>query len=261
MSAFERLLAEARRTWPDLEVDEAAFIAHVERCAGDGAWDALRIDDLYLAFACAAGDRHALAVFEARYRPEVQRALGRVRMAGDPADVVQDLWAKLFAGPGTSKILEYRGRGDLRSWLRAAAVRAAYRASRNDYRAVAVSDTELAARVGLESDPSLAHLRATYKHELKLAFEAALASLSIRERTLLRRHHLDGLSVDDLGALYHVHRATAARWVARARDTLVETTVARLRDRLGVDTVELDSILRLVRSGLDLSLDRLLKPD
>ena len=66
--------------------------------------------------------------------------------------------------------------------------------------------------------------------------------------------HIDELSIDKLGALYRVHRATAARWVASARRALVDATRDQMITRLGVDSVELDSIIRLVRSQLEISI-------
>jgi hypothetical protein len=41
-------------------------------------------------------------------------------------------------------------------------------------------------------------------------------TLSRRDRNLLRYQYFDHLTVDDIGALHRVHRATAARGVARA---------------------------------------------
>ena len=46
-------------------------------------------------------------------------------------------------------------------------------------------------------------------------------TLSAEDRTLLRQQIVDGLSIDAIGAAYGVHRATAARWLNRARGALV----------------------------------------
>ena len=75
---------------------------------------------------------------------------------------------------------------------------------------------------------------------------------------LLRFHHLDGLTVDDLARMYNVHRATAARWVAAAREAVFEETRLRLHDRLGVDDSTAVSVVKLVQSQLVNSLRRLL---
>ena len=89
---------------------------------------------------------------------------------------------------------------------------------------------------------------------LKRAFDVALRSLPAREQTLLRQHVIDGLTIDQLGALYHVHRATAARSLERARQAILAATREQMMGKLRVRSSELDSILRLIRSKLEVSL-------
>jgi RNA polymerase sigma-70 factor (ECF subfamily) len=57
-----------------------------------------------------------------------------------------------------------------------------------------------------------------------------------------------------MAPLYRVHRATVARWIAKARDTLVERTRDVLVHRLDAGPAEIASLLRLIRSELDASL-------
>ena len=61
-----------------------------------------------------------------------------------------------------------------------------------------------------------------------------------------------------MGVVYRVHRATAARWVAAARDALKEGTLALLGERLKVTPTELASLLGAVQSELEVSLRGLL---
>nr|MBA3500847.1 transcriptional regulator [Deltaproteobacteria bacterium] len=49
-------------------------------------------------------------------------------------------------------------------------------------------------------------------------------------------------------------RATTARWVIGARSGVLDGTRDRLRSGLGASSDEVESILRLVRSQLELSL-------
>ena len=100
-----------------------------------------------------------------------------------------------------------------------------------------------------------------YREDFKAAFEEAFASLDAKSRNLLRQSLLDNLSIDQLGAIYRVHRATAARWLASARDQVLEETRSVLRRRLQIDEREFMSLMNLVRSQLDLSLARLLEDD
>jgi RNA polymerase sigma-70 factor (ECF subfamily) len=89
------------------------------------------------------------------------------------------------------------------------------------------------------------------------AFEVAVNGLASRERNLIRYQLVDGLNVDQIGALYGTHRATAARWVAAARDELATRTRDELRRRLSLSHQEVDGLIRWVQSQLELSLQRL----
>ena len=61
-------------------------------------------------------------------------------------------------------------------------------------------------------------------------------------------------SQEDLAEAYAVHVNTIARWLARARTSLEDGVRAALRSRLKVGEGQFTSILRLVRSQLDVSL-------
>jgi hypothetical protein len=54
--------------------------------------------------------------------------------------------------------------------------------------------------------------------------------------------------------MYRVHRATVARWLARGRDRLMRETRAALLSRLRLPGDEIDSILRLIGSRVDISI-------
>ena len=115
---------------------------------------------------------------------------------------------------------------------------------------------------GCKTTPSSRTCGSCIRREFRDAFQEAAASLEPRERTLLRYSVVDGLTVDDLGRLFQVHRASAARWVADARDKLTSRTRSSLARRLGVRVRDQESILRLVQSQLDLSLRSILEePD
>ncbi|MBZ0236411.1 MAG: helix-turn-helix domain-containing protein, partial [Deltaproteobacteria bacterium] len=106
-------------------------------------------------------------------------------------------------------------------------------------------------------DPELALLKARYAGELEAALRRAGEALTERERALLRLAFVDGLNVDQVGDVYGVHRATAARWIARARTRVFELTRDDLRARLALTPTEFESVVRLVRSQVELSLTRL----
>src|SRR5205823_6435332 len=133
------------------------------------------------------------------------------------------------------------------------------RLAKAQQRTVALED-HLVDLPAVAADPVLEELKAKYRAELANAFRIALDALSKRDRTLMRYQLVDGLTIDDIGKLHRVHRATAARWLSAIRDGLVEHTRALLAAALGVDSVEAASIVRMVQSQLDVSVIRHLDP-
>src|SRR5262249_55389258 len=195
----------------------------------------------------ATGEARALEVFEARYFPDIDLALLReTRSTELHAEVAQLLRTQFFvAEPGASpQIVLYAGRGELRNWVRAAIVRTILKLVTRKPREVSTEEHLLSALPSKEVDPELAHMKDVYRAEFRRAFGEAMASLASEERNLLRYAFVDGLNVDEIGALQGVHRATAARWLARARNHLLAEVRRRLMQRLNVDKGELASIMR-----------------
>ena len=263
-NALEAAVHRGRAAWPAIAIDDARFAARVREILGDAAVEAvadLHVEDLYLAWACGEGHPDALAEFVTRMAPVVDTALARLRI--EPArreDLVQDLRVHLVVGhngaPG--KLAQYRGQGSLEHWLRATALRAAYRAIRTTRPQVALDDAALASLSLLDEDPALVPLKEHCRAELKQAFTAALAALARRDRLLLRQHYVDRLTIEDVAALHRIHRSSAARWLAEAREALASATLREFRARLRVAEHEVDSLVQLVRSQLDITLERFL---
>jgi RNA polymerase sigma-70 factor (ECF subfamily) len=263
------LVAEGRAAWPDVHVDAAHVVAFIARQVtsdlAEAALDGLRPADLYLACGCARQLPHAIAAFDREYMREVDIALARMRI-GPPrvSDVKQLVRQRLFVGGGTAgaptspgKIAEYGGRGDLRRWVRSVAVRTCLNDLRKGKREILVDDDQLIAQHAIAADdPEVEYMKRTYASEFKAAFSEALGKLGSREQTLLRYHHVDGLNIDEIGAIYRVHRVTAFRWLEKAKEVLVRSTLDTLRGRLKLPASELDSVLRMIRSQIHLSLVR-----
>jgi RNA polymerase sigma-70 factor (ECF subfamily) len=259
---LEELWQIAHEPWPELALDQGRFFgALAHRLKGPaGALSAaaqLHLGDLYLAFACAAGVDAALRLFE-RYLQEIDGVLLRRGHAPDRIDEVkQQIRQKLFVsgeGGQGGKIAEYSGRGELKAWLRAIAVRTALNCARAENGPVVALGDDPLLEIIDPQQTELVFLKQQYRREFKAAFEDALASLTPRERLVLRQHAVDGLSADEIGALYGVHRVSAFRWLAQARTRLKMATRRQLRERLQVSPPELESILRLIESQLDVSL-------
>jgi len=260
------MIAAARAAWPKVELDDDRFLAHVRARVPDGvpletAAAELHASDLYLACACADGDRAALAAFELHYLSAVDRALRRLELdADDVHEVKQRVRISLFvAEDGPPRIAGYTGRGGLRSWLRVVAVHDAFAMKRVARRYESVDEDRLVDLACAGATPEVAYLKRLYRREFERAFRDAIQGLATRERTLIRQHFLDGVTVIELAHLYRVHRVTAARWLADARDALLASTRAFLIERLDVPAAEIEAILRLVLSQLEINLDPLFR--
>lgn len=255
-----RLYAAGRAAWPGLALAPAPFAAHVGRHLASGSAELaeLHAADLYLACACLERVPGSSAAIQARHGAEIEAVLRSHHVA--PAqrdDLRQSIWERLLVGRAgaPAKIGAYAGRGPLAGWLRVAAVRTTLNFLKSARADRLVPEPELdEARHPASPDPELSFLKSQYRREVEQALRDALAELPVDERNVLRLYFLDRLSIDRIAAGYGIHRATAARWVTRGREALLRGTQALLERQLGVGRAEVESILGLVRSQLDVSL-------
>jgi RNA polymerase sigma-70 factor (ECF subfamily) len=256
MAAIDDLVARARAAWPEIDLPDAVVYGHFSDKLAEN--DEIVVDDLYLACACAQQNPVAIAAFESRYLSQVKVFLGRMKPPASLVDEVQQALRVrlLVAEPGSvPRIAEYGGRGTLTAWLRVAAIRLAIDAFRRAGNAP--PDDEPLEQISGD-DPELEIVRDRYRAELNDALREAFAVLTAEQRNLLRLNYRDGRSIDDIAALLSVHRATVARRIAEAREAILDETRRRFETRLGLSPAELQSLIRLLRSQLHLSVSRLL---
>jgi RNA polymerase sigma-70 factor (ECF subfamily) len=249
-SAVETMFEEGRRAWADVALERRVFEAFVEeRVPPEGNASGLHAADLYLACACALGDARALAGFEKRYLCEVPAFLARTsadRRFID--DVKQQVRERLFV---EGKIRHYSGRGPLGTWLRVVTVRAAANMRATGEKPHSELDDAIPS---LAISPELAAIRGRHRDEFRAAFRDALADLTAEDRCLLRLHYLEGLNIATIGAALRLSRATIGRRVVALRQRIIADVNRLLRQRLHATPTELDSLLRVVRSDLALSI-------
>jgi RNA polymerase sigma-70 factor, ECF subfamily len=243
------LYRRGREAWPDVELAEETFAAHVAR-VGEPALDFA--GDLYLACALAEGSKVAMEKFEASYLRELEGGFAKVNAtAEERAEARQQLLERLFV---KKKIADYAATGPLALWLRVAALRTLHNVVARKPKETSI-ETELIDALPADTvDPELAHLQSLYRTAFKEAFASALKSMSIEDRALLHQRFIGQLTQPQLAASYQVHVNTIARWLERARQSLESAIYRDLEARLKVSGDELKSILRLVRSQLDVSL-------
>jgi RNA polymerase sigma-70 factor, ECF subfamily len=266
-ACLAQVLTGCRQAWPELVLPEALFLRYLaerlpEESSPEEAVRRLHATDLYLACACVQGLPVAHAMLESRLLPRVDAAVARVEGAGDGvAEVRQRLREQLLSSQDgkPARLADYHGTGPLIAWLRAAAVRMALNFRRSARRRTHAEHEALATGTLEEGgDLELDYLRRRHRADFQAVLAEALAALTARERTVLRLHFAEGLSLERIGAMYQTHKSTVSRWLARAREEILSDVRRRLAERLQLSSGELQSLLRAVRSQLDASLSTLL---
>jgi RNA polymerase sigma-70 factor (ECF subfamily) len=252
---------EAQISWPGLVLDPGRFEAFLaERGLAAGAIAPALARDGYLVCAVLAGVAGAPEALRRHTEPALREAVRKVLPGPDDAsDVLQKLWESFLVGEaGQRRLAEWQAQGPLLAFLRVSAVRLALK-TRRAQRPEPEDPEELLARQTSGLTPELSYLKESYRAVFREAFQESLDSLPSRDQLLLRQQILDGLTVDELGALHHVHRATVARWVAAARETLITRTRRKFFAALALGPDEGEGVMSLVRSRLDETIRRRLE--
>jgi RNA polymerase sigma-70 factor (ECF subfamily) len=249
---------KGRQRYPKVHLDEDAFQRGVTSLCVAMTDLLERAEEIHLSLGCLAGDAAALAEFDRAYVSEVPRHVAHFRLgAAQLADLQQDLRVRLLTG-SRPRLATYSGRAPLGSWIRVIAIRAALDM-------LAVRDRperempSLDDLVATYSSPDLALARQSVRPALQEALRSGFETLSDNERTVLRLHFIDGLSIDAIGRVFQVHRSSVGRWLITIRTRLFEHVRERVALDLQPTSAELRSIFRLVKSDLRLSIDRLLR--
>jgi len=235
-----------REAWPGIILERERFESEVQRRAKDIPVESLKGADLYLAISASDGDERAVGTVRDMLEKEVAYASAKTTATRDQiAEVTAAVSNILFVEPGALR--EYSGRGHLKGYLSVIATRELFKHVNKARREVGFEDDGVLDRLVPASDPELSILRAQYREIVDDAMRAAIKTLDDRGRALLRYAFVDNWNVDRVGKLYNVH------------PQLGEAIRDELSTRLEVGVSDVDSIVRLVQSRIDVSLDRMLK--
>ena len=254
--AWPEAIARLRAAWPDLPAD--APLERARQRASSASHVRLASDDDLLAWGCLLGSGQAAQQLDERcLRPVLPRLRGMGFRPDAIDDLVADVRVKLLDGGGGDRapaLARHQGRGSLAGYVRAIAVRHAIDLLRHQRSAAGKSADgseeidEIAqfTTAGLEAELT----RQACADAVTAAFRRAWGELPAHQRLLLTQQVIDRLSVDELGAIHGVHRATASRRCISARETLLARLRAALHETLGVHSATADSILRNAGSQL-----------
>jgi RNA polymerase sigma-70 factor, ECF subfamily len=258
--AIEKAYLAGKWEWPSVsEQTLDNYAKHVRELRTSDADLERHGADLYLALGCGRNDPEALRVLEESFLPGLHTHLSRSGFDQTfREDVLQQLLLHLCTGD-KPRILTYAARATLAAWLRVVTLRFAINMKQGGQDAPKNGhDLGLSCLVSDDANPELRLAIESARPLFQTALTQAMSKLSDRDTTLLRLFFLDGVTIDGVGQLYGVHRATAARWIAEIRQRILENIKRVLTQEFGVNASEFESFAFLVRSQLHLSLRRVL---
>ena len=212
--------------------------------------DSLRIDELVLARACAAGNDRAWDVFLNRYREGLYTA--GVSIARDEAvgrELADSLYADLFGteAPGgnrSSKLNSYMGIGSLQGWLRTILAHTFIDRYRTEQPLLSLSG-ELEGEEGDDFDlpaPPAPEV-IPVDSRLESATDEALQALDAEDRYLLASWFLHGRTLAELGRALGVHESTISR--------RIDKVTTRLRKKISAGLIRRGMTKRQAEEALE----------
>jgi RNA polymerase sigma-70 factor (ECF subfamily) len=213
----------------------------------------LRLDDLVLAQACAAGNERAWEHFIAQHRQPLIRAA--IAITGSETlgrDLADQLYAELFGlseheGQRRCPLLSYRGRGSLMGWLRTTLAQRHVDHYRRNRRLEPLD---------VPAENTQPQTLPNGLSQLEQAIEQAIHQCDAEERYLLAAYYLDGQTLLQIARVMGVHEATVSRKLRRATEETRKKVLRNLQRRgmsrraaqetLGADPRDLDMNLKQI---------------
>jgi RNA polymerase sigma-70 factor, ECF subfamily len=223
--AFDQTLREVAKKYlpegcPQVEVHEF--------------WTTLRLEDLALARACAAGQERAWEVFLTRYREKLYDIAGYIARETSAARELADcLYADLYGttlrdGQRASKLASYTGRGSLEGWLRTVLAQEYVNRYRRQRRLVSLDEES---EEGVQFPAATPEPIVAADSRLNTAVDEALSELCGEDRFVLASYYLDERTLAEIARTLHVHESTISRKLDKLAKTLRKRILAALGRR------------------------------
>lgn len=234
---FAELYTKSRAAEFGIEADEFLAIVrevgakHSSTIGFDEFTTNLRVEDLALARACAAGNQRAWEVFMLRFREklyDIARQITREDSSG--RELADSVYADLFAtktreGRRYSKLLSYSGRGSLDGWLRTVLAQEYVNTYRKQRRLVSLDQES---EDGVQFQTVIAEPISPADFRLEKATDEALRSLDVNERFLLASYFLDGRTLAEIARALSVHESTISRKLDKLTNALRKRVMKNL---------------------------------
>ncbi len=223
----------------------------------------LRVDELALAQACAAGNNFAWELFLTRYREKLyQSALRIAREDSAARDLADSLYAELYGtstrhGERLSKLASFTGRGSLEGWLRTVLAQEFVNRYRRTKREISLDEEgEDGAQFAAPQPEPLP----SADSRLESATDAALAALDPEDRMVLAAYYLDGRTLAEIARMLGVHESTISRKVDKLAKSLRKKILAGMMQQ-GMSRRQAEEALEMDVRDLQVDIRRSLAQD
>src|SRR3974390_1191959 len=223
----------------------------------------LRVDELALARACAAGNNSAWEIFLTRYREKLYLSALRIAREDSAARELADtLYADLYGtstreGQRISKLASYTGRGSLEGWLRTVLSQEYVNRYRRTKRLVSLDEES---EEGVQFRAPEPEAAPPSDPRLAQATDEVLAFLSGEDRTVLSAYYLDGRTLAEIARMMGVHEPTISRKLDKLAKSLRKQIVAAL-GRRGMSRRQAEEAMEVDVRDLQLDIRRSLAQD
>ena len=223
----------------------------------------LRVDELALARACAAGVNSAWEIFLIKFREKLYLSALRIAREDSAARELADtLYADLYGtntrdGERVSKLASYTGRGSLEGWLRTVLAQEYVNRYRRTKRLVSLDEESEEGIQFRAPDPEPVPAA---DQRLGQATDEALAFLSGEDRMVLSAYYLDGRTLAEIARMLGVHESTISRKLDKLAKSLRKQIVAALVRR-GMSRRQAEEALEVDVRDLQLDIRRSLTQD
>ena len=220
----------------------------------------LKIEELVLARACAAGNERAWEVFMVRYREKLYDiGLHIAREDSAARELSDSLYADLYGtvmrnGERVSKLSSYTGRGSLEGWLRTVMAQEHVNRYRRQKRIVSLDEETEEGTQFATPDPEPAQ---AVDARLESVTDEVLGALAADERFILAAYYLDGRTLAEIARILAVHESTISRKLDKVVKSLRKQVLAGLA-RKGMSRRQAEEALAIDVRDITLNLrDRL----
>jgi len=218
----------------------------------------LRLEELVLARACAAGNEHAWEVFLTRFREKLYTIAGYIAKEASAArELADSLYADLYGttlrdGQRVSKLAFYTGRGSLEGWLRTVLAQEYVNRYRRQRRLVSLDEES---EDGVQFAAATPEPVAQVDSRVEAATDEALAELSLEDRFVLASYYLDSRTLAEIARILRVHESTISRKLDKLAKSLRKRILAGL-GRRGMSRQQAQEALEVDVRDLEINLRR-----